>query len=197
MDLAGVLASQVKELHCACVQVDEANLPGNPGDGPLAARAINRILDAAGGDSRGEAADGAAGNASSAARPERAVHLCFGNYGGQTIQKGTWKALIAFLNELHADHLVLELARRPASDLEALKQVRPEISLGLGVIDIKENIVESPEDVARRIERAEKRLGAGRVGWVHPDCGFWMLHRSVAERKIAALVQGRDLYLGS
>jgi len=134
--------------------------------------------------------------AAGAGRPQRAVHLCFGNYGGQTIQKGTWKALIAFLNELHADHLVLELARRPDSDLEALKQVRPEISLGLGVIDVKVNQVETPNEVARRIERAEKALGEGRVGWVHPDCGLWMLHRSVAERKITALVQGRDLYLG-
>jgi 5-methyltetrahydropteroyltriglutamate--homocysteine methyltransferase len=186
MSLADVLAVQAAELTCTCVQVDEANLPGNPDDGPLAARAINRILDAVGGGSGSEGA----------LRPERAVHLCFGNYGGQTIQMGTWKALIDFLNELHVDHLVLELARRPASDLEALKQVRPEISLGLGVIDIKENVVESPEEVARRIERAEKQLGEGRVGWVHPDCGFWMLHRSVAERKISALVRGRDLYLG-
>jgi 5-methyltetrahydropteroyltriglutamate--homocysteine methyltransferase len=184
--LADVLAAQVSELDCACVQVDEANLPGNPDDGPLAAGAINRVLDAVG---------GAAGSGSTP-RPQRAVHLCFGNYGGQTIQKGTWKALTTFLNELHVDHLVLELARRPDSDLEALKQIRPEISLGLGVIDIKDNVVESPDEVARRIERCEKRLGEGRVGWVHPDCGFWMLHRSVAERKIAALVQGRDLYLG-
>jgi 5-methyltetrahydropteroyltriglutamate--homocysteine methyltransferase len=186
MSLADVLAAQVSELDCACVQVDEANLPGNPEDGPLAAAAINRILDAVGGGTGSE----------STAAPQRAVHLCFGNYGGQTIQKGTWKALISFLNELHVDHLVLELARRPDSDLDALKQIRSEIGLGLGVIDIKENVVESPEEVARRIEKADKRLGEGRVGWVHPDCGFWMLHRSVAERKIAALVQGRDLYLG-
>jgi len=34
------------------------------------------------------------------------------------------------------------------------------------------------------------------VKWIHPDCGFWMLKRSVADRKMAALVQGRDLYLG-
>src|SRR5256886_10811487 len=44
--LADVLAEQVKGLPAACVQVDEANIPGNPGDGPLAARAINRVLDA-------------------------------------------------------------------------------------------------------------------------------------------------------
>ena len=86
MDLAGVLAAQVADLECACLQVDEANLPGNPDDGPLAARAINLLLDAVGsGSSVGAAGVGAAG----AGRPLRAVHLCFGNYGGQTIQKGT------------------------------------------------------------------------------------------------------------
>jgi 5-methyltetrahydropteroyltriglutamate--homocysteine methyltransferase len=189
MDLSIVLAAQVAGLECACVQVDEANLPGNPEEAPLAARAINLLLDAVG---RGTGAD----STQTGGQPQRAMHLCFGNYGGQTIQKGTWEALIEFLNELHVDHLILELARRPESDLEALKQVRPEISLGFGVIDIKVNQVETPEEVARRIEKAEKALGEGRIGWVHPDCGFWMLHRSVAERKIAALVQGRDLYLG-
>jgi methionine synthase II (cobalamin-independent) len=57
-------------------------------------------------------------------------------------------------------------------------------------------VVETAEDIARRIECAEKAAGQGRVGWVHPDCGFWMLKRSVADRKIAALVKGRDIYLG-
>ena len=51
------------------------------------------------------------------------MHLCFGNYGGQTIQKGHWAALLDFLNRLHTNHVVLELAHRPADDLEALKDV--------------------------------------------------------------------------
>ena len=127
---------------------------------------------------------------------QRAVHLCFGNYGGQTIQKGEWRALIDFLNALHVDHLVLEMAHRPASDLEALREIDPRIKLGIGVVDVKVNHVETAEEIARRIECAEKAAGPGRVGWVHPDCGFWMLKRSVADRKIAALVKGRDLYLG-
>jgi len=58
------------------------------------------------------------------------------------------------------------------------------------------NQVEGPDEVARRIERAEEMLGPGRVRWVHPDCGFWMLKRSVADRKMEALVRGRDRYLG-
>ena len=49
---------------------------------------------------------------------------------------------------------------------------------------------------AGRIEAVEKVAGAGRVGWIHPDCGFWMLKRTVADRKIAALAPGRDLFLG-
>ena len=174
--LAEVLAAQMAGLPCACIQVDEANIPGNPADAPMAARAMNVVLDAI--------------------ECERAVHFCFGNYGGQTIQKGAWRPLIDFLNNLHADHLVLELAHRPASDLNALRDIDPKIALGVGVIDIKVNHVETADEVAARIERVEKVVGPGRVKWVHPDCGFWMLKRSVADRKMAALVQGRDKYLG-
>jgi 5-methyltetrahydropteroyltriglutamate--homocysteine methyltransferase len=174
--IADVLARQASALDAACVQVDEANIPGNPGDGPLAAAAINRILDAV--------------------RGEKAVHLCFGNYGGQTIQRGTWALLLEFLNALRADHLVLELAHRPPEDLDALRELKPAIGVGLGVVDIKVIHIETPDDIARAIERAEKRLGAGRVRYIHPDCGFWMLKRSIADRKIEALVKGRDLYGG-
>jgi len=173
--LADVLAEQVRELPCACVQVDEANVTGNPEDADLAAEAINRVLDAV--------------------PVERAVHFCFGNYGGQTIQKGEWKKLTGFLSKLHTNHLVLESAHRPPNDLDALREVDPRISLGIGVIDVKVNHIETADEVARRLEAAEKALGPGRVGWAHPDCGFWMLKRSVADRKMKALVKGRDLYL--
>lgn len=174
--IADVLAQQVADLPCACIQVDEANITGNPNDGPLAARAINLVLDRV--------------------TAFRAVHLCFGNYGGQVIQKGEWHALIGFLNALHTDHLVLELAHRPPQDLDALKEVQPKIKLGIGVIDVKVNQIETPDEVAARIEAAEKKLGPDRIGWVHPDCGFWMLKRSLADRKMESLVKGRDLYLG-
>jgi 5-methyltetrahydropteroyltriglutamate--homocysteine methyltransferase len=63
-------------------------------------------------------------------------------------------------------------------------------------VDVKVNRVETAEEIAGTLERVEGVLGRGRVGWIHPDCGFWMLKRSVADRKIEALVKGRDLYLG-
>lgn len=176
--VADVIAAQMPGLPAACVQVDEANIPGNPADGPLAAEAMNRVLDAI------------------SPGTERAVHFCFGNYGGQTIQAGRWSQLLKFLNSLHCDHLVLELAHRPASDIDALKQIDKKISLGIGVVDIKVNHIETPDEIAARIAAVEKKTGPGRVKWVHPDCGFWMLKRSVADRKMEALVRGRDKYLG-
>lgn len=175
--IADALAEQVVDLPCACVQVDEANIPGNPADGPLAQEAINRILDKVTGATT-------------------AVHFCFGNYGGQTIQSGKWKPLIDFLNGLRVDHLVLELAHRPDDDLEALKDINPEIGLGIGVVDVKVNHIETADEIAARLEKAEKVVGEGRIQYIHPDCGFWMLKRSVADRKIAALAAGRDKYLG-
>lgn len=68
--------------------------------------------------------------------------------------------------------------------------------MGLGVVDIKRTDIESADAIARQIERADEILGAGRVKYIHPDCGFWMLPRNVADGKIRALTAGRDLYEG-
>ncbi len=176
MAIADVLRDQLHGIDADVVQVDEANVTGHPDDGPVAAAGINRVLEGVQG--------------------EKAVHLCFGNYGGQTIQRGTYAKLVDFLNALQADSLVLEMARRPVDELQMLREIRPELKLGIGVIDIKDNEVESPELVASRIERAAKVVGADRIAYVHPDCGFWMLPRSVADAKMVSLVRGRDLFVG-
>jgi len=103
---------------------------------------------------------------------------------------------VTSLNRLKVDHLVLECSRLETSQLESLKDIRQDLSLGIGVIDIKSNLVESADVVAMRIEEAARKLGPERVQWVHPDCGFWMLPRSVADRKMKQLVSGRDLHEG-
>ena len=63
-------------------------------------------------------------------------------------------------------------------------------------MDIKVNHIETADEIAARIELVEKKVGPGRLKWIHPDCGFWMLKRSIADRKIEALVKGRNKYLG-
>ena len=174
--LSQVLKAQVETIDADVVQIDEAHVTGHAEDWQLAATGINNVLQAC--------------------TRERAVHLCYGNYGGQTIQKGSYDKLIAFLNALNVDHVVLEMARRPDVELSLLRELKPAIGLGIGVIDIKDNEVETPEEVARRIERASQEIGVDRIQYVHPDCGFWMLPRSVADAKMRSLVQGRDLFVG-
>ena len=177
MALGDLLRDQLLDIDAEVIQVDEANVTGHEEDGPIAAAGINRVLEGVQG--------------------EKAVHLCFGNYGGQMIQQGTYEKLVEFLNSLDVGHVILEIARRPEGELEMLRNVRPGIGLGIGVIDIKDNVVETPEQVAARIERAADVLGQERIHYVHPDCGFWMLPRSVADAKMNSLVAGRALFEGS
>jgi 5-methyltetrahydropteroyltriglutamate--homocysteine methyltransferase len=177
MAIAAVLRRQLEAIGASVVQIDEANISGHPEDREWALAAINHVL------------EGIQGT--------RAVHICFGNYGGQSIQKGFWKDLLPFLNGLKANHLVLEFARRGYDELNVFKDLDPKIGLGLSVVDIKDNLIETPELIARRIEHAAGIVGADRIPCIHPDCGFWMLQRSVADGKMRALAQGRDLFEGT
>lgn len=174
MALAEALAEAIRGIDADVIQVDEANLPGAPADVSWAHEPVNVVLDAI--------------------PNESALHLCFGNYGGQRIQSGLWEDMLPFLNRLRVDALILEFARRGYDELDALRGLRDDIVLGIGVVDIKDLEIESPSLVARRIETTVKALGAERIGWVHPDCGFWMLPRSVADGKIRSLVAGRNLF---
>ena len=62
---------------------------------------------------------------------------------------------------------------------------------------MKDNEAEQPDLIAQRIERIVQIVGEGRLRYVHPDCGLWMLQRSVADRKLKALVEGRNLFLSA
>ena len=88
---------------------------------------------------------------------------------------------------------MLEFARRGYDELEAFNDLRPDIKLGIGVMDIKDNEVESQDLIAKRVDHAISILGPERIGWIHPDCGFWMLPRTVADEKMKRLVLGRNL----
>ena len=177
MAVAGVLRRQLERVPAAVIQLDEANITGNPSEARWAADAMNHVLDGVKG--------------------RKGIHLCFGNYGGQSIQTGVWKDLMPYLDALRCDFVLLELARRGYGELEVLRDLGPGKGIGLSVIDIKDNEVESADLVASRIDHAARVLGEQRIHFVNPDCGFWMLSRSVADRKIAALVAGRNLFAGT
>ena len=175
MAFAEVLAEQAAQLDADVIQVDEANLPGHPEEWEWALAAINMVLDSI--------------------KTSGAVHLCFGNYAGKRVQTGTWDKLLRYFDGLHADHVVLECKNRPADEIEVFKGLKSELGLGIGVVDIKSSEVETPDNIARDLDRIGSILGPERIKYIHPDCGFWMLDRTIVDAKIEALVKGRDLYL--
>jgi len=177
LGFARVLKQQLQMVGADVVQVDETDIIHNPDDTEWALPAINMVLEGVSG--------------------ERAVHVCFANSGSREIGKDAWAALLPFLKGLNASHVVLEFARRGFDGLDAIKDMDPKIGFGIGVVDVMNNLVESPDEIAKRIEHAADVLGRDRISYVHPDCGLWMLHRSVADAKMRALVEGRNLFEGS
>src|SRR6185312_9131158 len=77
MDIAEVLRRQLELLEAHTVQLDEASIVGFPEDSAWASEAINHVL--------------------SGVLNESAVHICFGNYGGQSMLRGFWRDLVPFL----------------------------------------------------------------------------------------------------
>ena len=177
MAIAEVLRRQVEAIDAPVLQVDEANLTGNPEDAAWALRADQTMSSTA-------PAANAPCTSASATTAARASRAASGPACSASSTTCTWTTSS------------LEFARRGYDELEVFTDLREGIALGIGVVDIKDNEVESPDVIAARIQHAVDLLGEERVKWVHPDCGFWMLPRSVADRKMETLVAGRDLFLG-
>ena len=79
-------------------------------------------------------------------------------------------------------------AAQPKLDLSVLKQL-PSKSIILGVIDLSDKAIETPETVAGRIRKALPHVAAERI-IVAPDCGLKYLPREVAFGKMRAMVEG-------
>lgn len=118
-----------------------------------------------------------------------ALHVCFG-YGKHVEDK---LAGYSFLNELDgcaADQISLECAQ-PGVDPSILEGL-PSKTILLGVLDLRDTTIETPEQVASRIRGALEHVPAERLV-VAPDCGLKYLSREVAFAKLDSMVRGRDL----
>jgi len=116
------------------------------------------------------------------------VHLCFGYAAvvpGETKPHGY--AFLAELAGTNASTISIESAQ-PKIDLGVLKDLAPK-NVMLGVLDLSDISVESPETVAARIRRGLEHLPAERL-IPAPDCGMKYLPREVAFGKLKAMVEG-------
>ena len=124
-----------------------------------------------------------------------ALHICFGNLSSRPRGRRTYKWMFPAVLEAKADQLVFEYSNREMSEIDLWPQFGVESELGAGVIDVKSFHVETPEDVAGRIESILEYVPVEKL-FVNPDCGFFQLPRWITQLKLDAMVNGTKLVRG-
>jgi 5-methyltetrahydropteroyltriglutamate--homocysteine methyltransferase len=126
------------------------------------------------------------------------VHICYSVYS-RLFPK--IKELEGILDEIHLeyanrDSLSLgrtEKERTGYAILKDLKKTR--FVIGLGVVDIHTDFIESPELIRDRILYACDEIGDPYRIMVAPDCGLRTRTWEVSAQKLQNMVQGRDMAL--
>jgi 5-methyltetrahydropteroyltriglutamate--homocysteine methyltransferase len=117
------------------------------------------------------------------------THLCFGNYKGRAVGKRRYAPMFPAFLELAADELHLEMASREFAELELIAEVGERHDVGVGVIDVKNYYVETPEDVEERVRACLRYVQPERLS-VSPDCGLSQTARWASQQKLANMVEG-------
>jgi 5-methyltetrahydropteroyltriglutamate--homocysteine methyltransferase len=173
LDYAGAVNAEIKDLFAAgadIVQIDEPWMQSRPEKArQYGIKALDRAL------------EGVAGTT--------AVHICFG-YAAVVKDKPAGYSFLAEFEGAAVDQVSIEAAQ-PKLDLAVLRQL-PSKTIILGVIDLADPAVETPETVAARIRKALPFAAAERIV-VAPDCGLKYLPREIAFGKMRAMVEGTEI----
>ena len=114
------------------------------------------------------------------------VHVCFG-YAAVVSEKPAGYDFLAELGDTIAQQISIEAAQ-PKLDLGVLRDLAGK-TIMLGVLDLGDATVETPETVAARIRDGLRFVAAGKLVPA-PDCGMKYLQRDTAFGKLRALAEG-------
>ena len=164
---AEAVGEEVQDLFAAganIVQLDEPYLQARPEPAHrYGVKAINRALEGASGTT--------------------AVHLCFG-YAAIIHERPAGYSFLPELADCSCDQISIETAQS-GLDCSVLAALDGKTII-LGVLDLNDLTVESPETVMARVRRALPYVPADRLV-LAPDCGMKYLPRDVAFGKLTAL----------
>jgi 5-methyltetrahydropteroyltriglutamate--homocysteine methyltransferase len=170
MDYATCVNEEVKALFAAgadVVQLDEPWLRTNPEEAKAyAVTAINKALAGVNGTT--------------------ALHLCFG-YAAMVQEKPSRYAFLTELEDSVVQQISIEAAQ-PRLDLAVLKEFSTKTII-LGVLNLSNMQIESPESIAAKLREALHYVSPERL-MVAPDCGMKYLPRAVAYQKLRAMTLG-------
>jgi len=111
------------------------------------------------------------------------IHLCYSDY----------RLLYPDLLQMRVDHLACEF--KNTGDFNVVQvfgeQGDPR-EMGLGVLDVHSDVIESPEEIKEKLLAAARVLGAEKI-WANPDCGLRTRTWDVAFAKLQNLVEGARL----
>ncbi len=171
-DIARVMNMELKELVKAgakYIQIDEPYYSGFPEDINWGVKVLNILVEGV--------------------QAKIAVHICYGNRYGKPSWEGSYRYLFPAILDAKVNSLSLEFARRGGEDLDLFREFKVPFELGAGVIDVKDNSVETPDIVAERIRKTMKVVPAEKL-YVLPDCGLFHVPRDIAFAKLRAMVEG-------
>jgi 5-methyltetrahydropteroyltriglutamate--homocysteine methyltransferase len=174
-DLTDILNVELKGLvaaGCDFIQIDEPIWVGYPQDMPWLVESFNRLVDGV--------------------KAKIAIHTCYGNYQLKKLFAGQYADLFPAILETHADQISLEFAVSDGVGLDLFSRYPTEKDVVVGVIDVKDDAVETPAVVAGRIRAALKHIRAEKL-WISPDCGMKFMPRDRAYAKLAAMVAGTKI----
>jgi 5-methyltetrahydropteroyltriglutamate--homocysteine methyltransferase len=173
LDYAAAVNAEIKDLFAAgadIVQIDEPYMQARP---EKARQFGLRGLEAA--------LDGVTGTT--------AIHICFG-YAAIIHVRPQGYSFLPELASSSVQQISIETAQSKL-DCSVLDKL-PGKTIILGVLDLSDLNVETPETVAARIRRALPHVPAERIV-VAPDCGLKYLPRDVAYGKMQAMVDGAKI----
>jgi 5-methyltetrahydropteroyltriglutamate--homocysteine methyltransferase len=173
MDYAVAVNEEIRDLFAAgadIVQIDEPYMQARPEKARrYGLAALNRAL------------EGITGTT--------AVHICFG-YAAVIHSRPSGYSFLSELSGCSCKQVSIETAQSNL-DCAVLKTLSGK-KIILGVIDLNDMTVETPQTIAARIRRALPYAQAEDI-IVAPDCGMKYLPREVAFEKLKAMVEGAKL----
>ena len=124
-----------------------------------------------------------------------AWHFCYGNAWGNRLADlypAGYEAVLPHFYDVPVDQFVMDFANREMVDIAALKGLPEDKEVGIGVVDIRTSMVETPEQIADRIRKVIDVVPPERV-YLTTDCGMKPLARTVAKMKLHALSRAAEI----
>ena len=117
------------------------------------------------------------------------THLCFGNYKARSVAPRRYAPMFPAFLDLQVDEVHLEMASREFAEIELIGSIAEKMDVAVGIVDVKNYYIETPEDIAARVRRCLTFAPPERLSFA-PACGLSQTARWAAKQKLKAMVDG-------